>query len=129
MKQGKKQNLEHPMREASPRSGMAPGVGISPGGGVACSTSPGGTRRGGLLLLALCLCLAVTAVFSFAFYRPEEEGGELYAAAVALKDTLQKNEAVAVFLGLSPEEPEAPEQDGDILEKAKDYIAKHNGRS
>ena len=95
-----------------------------------------GARRndGGLLgvaLLALLLCgvffLSLGAYGAFA-----EEGGmsegELPGAVLALRELVEENGTVAVFLGLSPaEDAEAAERAERIAAAAEAYIREREG--
>ena len=51
-----------------------------------------------LLLFALALFSAL--FLSFALYTPDRTEGELYAATVALRDSLEENPVIATLLGL-----------------------------
>ena len=85
----------------------------------------------GVVLLALLLCgvffLSVGAYGMFA-----EEGGfsdgELPGAVLALRDLVEENDTVAVFLGLSPvEDSEEAERTARILVAAEAYIREKEG--
>ena len=58
-------------------------------------------KSSGLLFLALAIFCA--AFLSFALYTPDQREGELYAACVALRDSLEENPVIATLLGLGNE--------------------------
>ena len=60
--------------------------------------TPPPPRSSALLLLAVAVF--ASAILSFTFYSPSETKGELYAACVALRDSLEDNPVIATLLGL-----------------------------
>ena len=63
--------------------------------------TPPPPRSSGLLLLALAIFCA--AFLSFTLHTPDQKEGELYAACVALRDSLEENPVIATLLGLGDE--------------------------
>lgn len=60
--------------------------------------TPPPPRSSALLLLAVAVF--ASAILSFTLYTPGETKGELYAACVALRDSLEDNPVIATLLGL-----------------------------
>lgn len=56
------------------------------------------TRSGRILCLLLSLCLFFT-VLSFCLWEEGDGSGALSASAAWIRETLEENEAIAVFLG------------------------------
>ncbi len=100
-------------------------------------------NRGGLLgvfLLALFLCAAfLLAVGAYgAFSSDDGAPGELAGAVAVLRDFIEENEAVSVFLGFSEMDDGAVSVGGsvnedaayreEILQRAEAYIKEKEGR-
>ncbi len=102
-----------------------------------------GNRGGllGVLLLAVFLCAAfLLAVGAYGAFSADEDGrGELSGAVAVLRDFIEENEAVSVFLGFSELEgdesvavggdmSEEAARRAEILRRAEEYIKKKEGR-
>ncbi len=83
----------------------------------------------GIILLSLSVMLVCVYVFSVFMYdgiAREAESGVLSEIAASVQSFIDKNEAVAVFLGIGEAE-ESADTKNDVAKEAAEYIARYNG--
>ena len=87
-----------------------------------------------VLLATLLTCIFFLAMGAYGYYAAMDEGGlsgNLPDAVMALRSFVEENDAVAVFLGLAPDEAietmGKPDTKAHILEAAEAYIREKQG--
>lgn len=87
--------------------------------------APLGRERGGGATGVLLLCLLLCGVFflsvgAYGFFAGEDDmtEGDIPGAVLAMRELVQENEAVAVFLGFSAQAEDSGAGDADATEEA-----------
>ncbi|MBQ8858230.1 MAG: hypothetical protein IJ012_00395 [Clostridia bacterium] len=86
----------------------------------------GGGLRGVVLLTLLLCAVFFLSVGAYGFFAEGEMAeGELPNAILVLRELVEENETVSVFLGFSEEDGEAAAREERILAEAEEYIRAH----